>query len=290
MKAKAKINYRYISAIVLIVILAPLFYILSEQGIIGRSIGLSIFLLIGTYTLYESTKHLKINLWVKFSPTIFMFVFFFIDWDYLDSVLNANLGVNNITLIGGLIDWSYILIPILFYILLMPFFYEIKMSTFFYLMSISIIIPIFFKSLFSLSSFSWEFLILLVSVTVISDTMAYFGGSLFGKTKLAPNISPKKTWEGAITGYVFAILFIGLFCYFTSVLNGVSNFWIAFSLLLLFLPIASVFGDLLFSKIKRESNIKDFSNIIPGHGGILDRIDSLILVTIVFVIIVSEVM
>lgn len=112
----------------------------------------------------------------------------------------------------------------------------------------------------------------------ISDTCAFLIGSKFGKTKLAPDISPKKTVEGSIGGIVgvliaFVILaFIGKY---TLSINVNVVYWIFVALVS---AIAGQFGDLTASAIKRYCKIKDFGNIMPGHGGILDRFDSLMFV------------
>lgn len=116
-------------------------------------------------------------------------------------------------------------------------------------------------------------LVMFVCLLVWSaDTGAYFTGKFFGKHKMAPKVSPNKTLEGLFGGIILAML-IGwgassvLDIHFTGLIG---MFFITFTTVLI-----SVFGDLVESMFKRVSNIKDSSNIIPGHGGILDRIDSL---------------
>jgi len=108
----------------------------------------------------------------------------------------------------------------------------------------------------------------------ISDTMAYLIGSWIGKTPLS-KISPKKTWEGTISGIVLAILALGVVGYF------VSAEW-DWEVILQWMGIAAIasitgtFGDLLESKLKRMAGVKDSGNFLPGHGGFLDRFDSLL--------------
>lgn len=116
-----------------------------------------------------------------------------------------------------------------------------------------------------------QYIIYLFFVVWATDTGAYFAGRLLGGPKLAPLISPKKTWSGAIGG-TMAAGFIGLLVslYFQSGTPGV-----ALSLAC-FLAVVSQFGDLLESAIKRRYALKDTGGIIPGHGGVLDRVDGLL--------------
>ena len=121
-------------------------------------------------------------------------------------------------------------------------------------------------------------------ITTLTDTFALVFGSLIGKNKLAPKISPKKTVEGLLGG-----VFMGTFgatAFYITVINP------NISLVLLIiitgiLCLVGQLGDLVFSSIKRYYQIKDFSDIIPGHGGILDRFDSLIFVTLAFIILIG---
>lgn len=113
-----------------------------------------------------------------------------------------------------------------------------------------------------------------VLAVVLCDTFALFTGKMFGKHKLSPVISPNKTIEGTVGGMIFGTL-SGLLVYFLLPLCGFSVLNLAFCMLSAFFASGvGVFGDLAASSIKREAGIKDFSKLIPGHGGILDRIDS----------------
>ena len=118
------------------------------------------------------------------------------------------------------------------------------------------------------------FVILPILMAVLPDTGGYFVGKFFGRHKLAPVISPKKTVEGVIGGVVFSIvgmLLYGLILKFGFGLNVSFLYAMIYGLVGNF---ASVFGDLSFSVIKRQTGIKDYGNLIPGHGGVLDRFDS----------------
>ena len=112
----------------------------------------------------------------------------------------------------------------------------------------------------------------------LNDTFAYFVGRKFGKHKLAPNISPKKSVEGAIGGILFCDLtavIIGLVFKFLVMPDANVNFWALILLGVIDAPV-SILGDLSFSLIKRNYGIKDYGSIFPGHGGMLDRFDSII--------------
>ena len=112
----------------------------------------------------------------------------------------------------------------------------------------------------------------IIIATYVCDTCAFFCGFLFGKHKLNVRISPKKTWEGAIGGWFFASLISFAFAYFF--LPSI-DLWVAL-LASCLMAITGQIGDLAFSAIKRCFQIKDFSNLLPGHGGVLDRVDSLV--------------
>lgn len=126
-----------------------------------------------------------------------------------------------------------------------------------------------------------EYILYLFSITIITDTFAYLIGRKIGKHKLIPNISPNKTKEGLFSGILIGTIFSSLVYYF---LISNSNFHLTI-LITLILSILGECGDLFFSQIKRNYGVKDFSNIMPGHGGILDRLDSIIFVLYGYVII-----
>lgn len=124
------------------------------------------------------------------------------------------------------------------------------------------------------------YIIACLSVPWLSDAGAYFVGTFFGKHKLCPNISPKKTVEGAVGGIIFGILssiVAGLV--FSFLIYGSDKVYINYYGLV-FIGVAnsiiSIMGDLCFSIIKRSCSIKDYGTIMPGHGGLLDRFDSVI--------------
>lgn len=113
----------------------------------------------------------------------------------------------------------------------------------------------------------------------ITDSFAYFTGYFFGKHKMIPEISPKKTWEGAVGGTVFCVLSFVLFGLFVGQQLGKAPNYLLLCFLGLLVAVLSQIGDLIASLIKREHNIKDYSNIFPGHGGVMDRFDSVVATT-----------
>lgn len=123
--------------------------------------------------------------------------------------------------------------------------------------------------------------IYLFLITMLTDTYAHLGGSLIGKHKFAPKISPNKTWEGAIIGGIFGTLCAATF-YYIAISSSVNV--LGLIIITLFLSCLGQLGDLFFSAVKRNHDIKDFSNIMPGHGGVLDRLDSIIFVIIGYIL------
>jgi phosphatidate cytidylyltransferase len=119
----------------------------------------------------------------------------------------------------------------------------------------------------------WLLPLLLISSIWINDTMAYIVGSYIGKTPLSP-ISPKKTWEGTIGGALLAVVVVSLVAVFMLEIP-----WVYAICLPAIGAVAGTFGDLLESKLKRMAGVKDSGQMMPGHGGFLDRFDSLLLAT-----------
>jgi phosphatidate cytidylyltransferase len=130
------------------------------------------------------------------------------------------------------------------------------------------------------SSRGWRATVLLIAAVAVSDSLQFYSGRLFGRHPLAPTISPKKTIEGAIGGAIAGTLFMivaGRYVFPTTT-SGM------LALLGLGMVVLGIIGDLFESRLKREAHVKDSSSLIPGHGGVLDRIDALLFVTPGFVL------
>ncbi len=187
-----------------------------------------------------------------------------------------NIAVNNFATISSFI--VLLIVPFFIFLLLetiyLLFYSKISINNFFKFLSFLffwIIIPII--SVQFLNTFNY-LLVTVVGIWVF-DTMAYVMGVLLGRHTLAKDISPKKTSEGVIYGAILTyIIFI---VYFSFIEKRTDMYWIV-----AIIPFLATIGDLLESKLKREFGVKDSGNILPGHGGMLDRLDS-ILFTVPFV-------
>ena len=125
-------------------------------------------------------------------------------------------------------------------------------------------------------------ILIAVMISVATDAFAFFAGKVLGRNKIFPIISPNKTLEGTIGGIVSSVVINSLMI--TLIFqNSLKTFdAIMLTLMIFICAVAAVFGDLLISSIKRQANLKDTGSLIPGHGGLLDRIDSHILCIPVF--------
>lgn len=193
-------------------------------------------------------------------------------------------SLNSSFIYGGI---SFMMILLITVILLIPtIFYkkeEYTSKDAFYLIGNIIFIGLFFNLVFQIFNKDKWLLLYLILVATMTDTFAMFIGLLIGKHKLIPSVSPNKSVEGSIAGSLLGTIISSIYFY-----NVVDNINIILLITIsLILTILGQLGDLLFSKIKRENEIKDFSNIIPGHGGILDRFDSLSFIVFGYIIILN---
>jgi phosphatidate cytidylyltransferase len=256
---------RAITAIVLLLIVSiPLYF----QGI-----TLDIFILaLGMYASYELNKMYRVKKKLPVAAEIYFYLCL------LGSIVMLIIGENSWlplhALVVGIGVFSVLhrdfedfgLSQISFYIFNFIFIY-LTMSTVYASLEIGF----------------YVFLYPIITAIVV-DTGGYLGGYFFGKNKLIPEVSPKKTWEGAIASTIAGTLLGTL--YLLNVLDIEGTVVILVIIATTFVvSIFSQFGDLFASSLKREFGIKDFSNLFPGHGGVLDRIDGIIFNFLVFTLI-----
>jgi phosphatidate cytidylyltransferase len=139
-----------------------------------------------------------------------------------------------------------------------------------------------FIAIVALFQHSPLYLLSVMAVVWIADVGAYFSGKAFGRHKLAPSISPGKSWEGAAGGWLVVLIVAAIVATVPSLADTFPAAlqrrwgWPGLAMVMTLLVIASVVGDLFESMLKRRSSVKDSGNLLPGHGGVLDRIDALI--------------
>ncbi|NMA51055.1 MAG: phosphatidate cytidylyltransferase [Mollicutes bacterium] len=254
---------RVISAFVVIAILIPFIYF--GGAIYAFIIG--IIAILGFKEIIDLKKHHQM---LPFIPCLFsMTGLLFITYNNFNS--DYIYGLTSIILIGLFLS---LFIPTIVY---KNDVY--KTSDAMYLYGATIFLGMGFNSLIFARNISLGIFIFLILIPIITDTAAMITGKYFGKNKLCPKISPRKTFEGAIGGTIFGVIIPLLF--YKVVVGNVS---LKLVIATIILSVIGQIGDLIFSKMKRENDIKDFSNIMPGHGGVLDRIDSVLFVSIMYVV------
>ncbi|MFI3260449.1 MAG: phosphatidate cytidylyltransferase [bacterium] len=255
---------RIISSIVILSIVLPLIFIGGLYFYIGLAI-LSMF-------AYKEVVQLPVFNNVPIGIKIFGSL------AYLSVVLGGLFG-SDINCIG-----YYNLILLLIFFLVPTLFCsnkEYNMKDALYLIGLLLFVGTGFSA-FIYARESLEVFLFLICIPVVSDVFAMLTGMLIGKTKLCPTISPKKTVEGSAGGLITSVIIaLVVYHYYIGIIT------LSTVLMVICLSIFSQIGDLIFSKIKRENDIKDFSNLIPGHGGVLDRIDSTMLVCIIYLFLSS---
>ena len=181
---------------------------------------------------------------------------------------------------------SYSRVVLLALCLLIPtiFYSEEKysMKDAFFLIGMILFLGIGFNSFILVRNMSQRLFWYLVTIPACTDTFALFIGSVYGKHKMSPKISPKKSWEGAIGGLILGTALPCVFYHFV-----IGQITVKVVIITALLSIFGQIGDLIFSKIKRENEIKDFSNLMPGHGGALDRLDSTLVIFMAYLLLIS---
>ncbi len=262
---------RVISAIFMILIFVPILLL----GGATFAIFMTALSLLGLYEfIHIREKKKPFPLIVKLFAYIMVFAFAFMNF-------NQNVFSYNI-------DYHVIAFMIFAFLIPMLFLNKEKdtydINDALYLIGSVLFMELAFNLIVLIRNYNLNYLIYLLLITVMTDTFAYLTGSYIGKTPLAPDISPKKTVEGLVGGLLMGT-FVATVFYFEVINPEISLVFLIF--ITFFLALVGQLGDLVFSSIKRTFQVKDYSDLIPGHGGILDRLDSLVFIVLAFILVLG---
>ena len=258
---------RVLSAILIVAIFVPLLLI----GEVPFAVFMSVISLMGLYELLNARESKK-----KF-PTILKLVAYFIVLCFC---------LNNYSSIDFHYTFDYRVMALIIFTFTSPMVFindtkKYNLNDALFLIGSILFLGLGFNLIIITRNYDINYIIYLLLITTMTDSFALISGKLVGKHKLCPKISPNKTVEGLLCG-VFMGTFVATAFYNTVISSSISLVLIIF--ITLALCLVGQLGDLVFSSIKRYYDVKDFSQLIPGHGGILDRFDSLIFVTLAFII------
>ena len=261
---------RVISAIVMVLLGVPLLIV----GGLPFAIFLTIVSMLGLYELIH-LKETKRQLPFLLKVFAYLLVMF--------------LTLNNFDSIEFIYNLDYKVLSFVIFAFLVPLIFindkdKYDITDALFLIGAVMFLGLSFNLLIIIRNFNIFYIIYLLLITTMTDSFALFTGMLIGKNKVAPKISPNKTIEGCIGGGLVGTFIATAF--YTTVINPATPLVLVIFVTLL-LSTAGQMGDLTFSFIKREFDVKDFSSLIPGHGGILDRFDSLIFVVLMFILVVG---
>lgn len=261
---------RIISAILMIAIFIPLLVI----GEVPFAIFMTTLSVLGLYELiHVRESERKFPLIVKIFAYFLVIFFTVSNFDSLQFVYTIDYRVISFTVFAFLLPMIFIKDK-----------KQYDLNDALFLIGIVVFLGLGFNLIILIRNFDMKYVIYLLLITTITDTFALVTGRLIGKEKLAPTISPNKTIEGAIGGTIMGTFVAS--AYYITVINPAKSLVLVILITCLLTCIGQL-GDLAFSFIKREYDKKDFSNLIPGHGGILDRLDSLIFVVLVFILVLG---
>lgn len=269
------------TALILILLAAPpLFY-----GPRSSAIVIAVVMFYAMFEVINAKKENKWPLALKWGLVVLTLLIAF--WDYLEVIVftgSFQLPADYYWVGVPTLGISVLLIFLFISAILDP---KVPVQDVFYLYTMALMVSLGGQgALFARRVGLVPFMFVMLT-TIFTDTGAYFIGIKFGKHKLNERISPKKTWEGAIggtlVGAIAGILVYVFFPFFTTFIPWYFVIGSAFVI-----SIAAQFGDLSFSAVKRSYGIKDFGTIFPGHGGVLDRLDSLLFAFIAFTIMYAQ--
>ena len=249
---------RVISAVIGLIILAAV-VLLFETPVLDIAVAL-----LSVFAAYEIINAVGLSKKKSFTAVCSVFAAFFSSAYY-----------HTFSSIGSFVDFVFAGVVLIFVLTNKE---EIKFTDAAAAFFAVLVIPKIFSLILTLrndqSPICYFLVLLTLAVAWLNDTCAYFSGYFFGKRKLCPEISPKKTVEGAIGGVFGDVILCCLLALIFSAATGYAINWASFVIFLPIGAVASIFGDLCASVIKRQLDIKDYGNIMPGHGGVLDRFDS----------------
>lgn len=261
---------KIISAAILLAIFIPLLI----MGGLPFAILMSLLSVLSLYELLKTRRKMRT---IPFAIELYSYI------------LVAFFTLNNFNQTGIFYMIDYRLMAFLIIINLIPLVLvndkeKYNLTDALFLIGFTLFIGLTFNLLVLIRGYNIKYIIYLFLITTMTDTFAFITGKYIGKNKLCPKISPNKTWEGLVGGTLMGTFVATM--YYISVFNNPFGIGMVIFLTML-LSLLGQLGDLVFSFIKREFGKKDFSNIIPGHGGILDRLDSVIFVTLGFLLLIS---
>jgi phosphatidate cytidylyltransferase len=270
---------RVITGAILAIVFIPLFII----GELPLYIALALLTLGASYELFRmyniQSDLPKGIMGLEMLLALGLYMFF---TSYINSA-----ELSGITSTGN--EWFFIFIIFVVVIgALMSVFCEKFSASNFGEMLVIVIYPaIGFGAIYALRFYDLHNIGFLFAITIFTDVFAYIVGINFGKHRLAVKISPKKSWEGSFGGTFFAVVFTMIYIYaFKVEFIGQIELNIVVSILLIvFISIVGQIGDLVASKLKRSYGIKDFSQLFPGHGGVMDRFDSVLFAGMVLLLV-----
>lgn len=259
---------RIISAIIMIIIAVP---ILLYGGLPFELLTI----LLGGFSLYELLSVRKKEKDFPMVLKIFSYIILCLIIISNNSLANLNIDYNLLILV-----FSCFFLPVIF----IGNNSKYNIVDAFYLMGAVIFLGTIFNLINIIRAKDLLYFIYLLLITIFTDTFALVTGKYFGKHKLCVAISPNKTIEGSIGGSLIGTIIATTFYVIFIEIN--TNIFIVI-LITLLLSVIGQIGDLFFSSIKRNYKVKDYSNLIPGHGGILDRFDSFIFVVILYTLFIN---
>lgn len=245
-----------LGAIVIIVAI-----IWSEWGYFAIFLGICIFTQLEFYKLLKLDEMVPLKFWGTLTG-VFIYIIIFLEQKYEMSS-----------------KYYFLLLPVIYMAFLIKLYKKTDKKpftniglTFLGIIYVALPFALLHLSAYHTGFYTYQIIVGIIFIQWASDTGAYFAGIRFGKRKLFERVSPKKSWEGFLGGMMLAILMsVGMSIYF-----GTLEFWKWISIALI-VGVVGTYGDLLESLFKRSMEIKDSGSSIPGHGGFLDRFDSLLL-------------